>query len=431
MIDPQTIEKCMLGLLLDNPKVMGEVGDLDLADFALDSHRHLLTIIRNLYMEGMEVNLLTLVSELQRRNEMDVVGGAGYVASLTDDAHLMNDARSYVRILKGETKRRQLLALCEVAAARARQGEDADTVLQDLQSGALATQAAGAIVKAQHISELVTPTWEALSAEMEAKGPTLGIPTGIPILDATLGGWRPAELAYVGGLPNRGKTPFALQCMHHAAAKGFGVGVISLEMRSQALMRRLTTIHSGLHAFKLRDPREMSASDRAHAFRSITALGDLPIWFCDQPGLRPNAVASLMRQMHAKGAKAIFIDYLQLIDGQGRDEREAINKVSTSIRDTCKALNISVIALSQLKRRDNDIERPPTLRDLKESSNLEQDCDVCLMIHRPKVDGRYTGNDQIIVEKQREGATGPCDVTFDTRTLTFVDRRPSLADRAA
>ena len=125
--------------------------------------------------------------------------------------------------------------------------------------------------------------------------------------------------------------------------------------------------------------------------------------------------------MHRDGARIIFVDFVQIIHEDGRDRREAINRVSASLRDTCKALNIPFVVASQLARRDADPNRRPTIQDLRESGNLEQDAHNVLLLYRPKdkSTGGWTGEDEIIIDKQREGVTGVVrGVSYDEHSLT-------------
>jgi replicative DNA helicase len=213
--------------------------------------------------------------------------------------------------------------------------------------------------------------------------------------------------------------------MYAAAIKGFGVGCISLEMRSSQLLRRLSILHSGLHAIKFRDVRLMNDSEFKTAKDALFSLGDLPVSVCDQSGLKPAQISSLARKMHAAGAKVIFIDFVQIIHEDGKDRREAINRVSAALRDTCKHLNIPFVVASQLARRDADPNRRPTIQDLRESGNLEQDAHNVLLLFRPKdkSTGDWTGEDEVIIDKQREGVTGIVPVRYDERSLTYIGRQ--------
>ncbi len=139
----------------------------------------------------------------------------------------------------------------------------------------------------------------------------------------------------------------------------------------------------------------MGDLELARAKEGMDALRALPIDICDQSGLKPMQIAALARQMVKDGALAIFLDFVQIIREDGSDRREAINRVSASLRDTCKALNKPFIVASQLARRDANPNRRPTLQDLRESGNLEQDCHNAFFLFRPKDDrGDWNGQDE-------------------------------------
>lgn len=429
MTNPADVEIALLGLMLSDPKAIDEAGPLDVADIYLDSHRRLLTTIRVMHGKGEAVNLVTLLAELNRLNLTSFIGGPAYVAGLTNDAHRGGDVRSYLRILKAEAARRHLVAACQAAIGQAESGDDPNEIVQTLQGSAMGILAQNTTVRPLHISQFVLPAVDDLKRKIESTGDVLGIPTGITSLDTAMGGWQAGELTYVGAYPSRGKSAFMVQAMYCAAKAGFPAGCISLEMRGQNLMQRLAIIQSGLPAYKFRDPREMNESERNHARRSLYALGDLPIQINDLSGLKPGAITSLARQMHSAGAQAIFVDFVQIIHEDGKDRREAINRVSAALRDCCKALGIPFVVLSQLARpRDSNPNRRPTMQDLRESGNLEQDAHNVLLIHRPKdsATGEWTEQDEIIVEKQREGEIGPIPVVYDRRSLTFRPRHEGV-----
>ncbi len=429
-LEVDRVEKALLGLMVSDPEAITSAASLEVGDLFLDSHRTLLTVIRAMDAQGEKVSLITLLAELGRRKLTESLGGAGYISDLTNDAWRGQDPAQYLKIIKKEATRRKVLALCEIMRARAEDGDEPDDIYHDLQTSALEAQTSNAQIRPVSIAEYVLPTWEDMKRQMDHTGDVLGIPTGLSGFDRATTGWREGELTYVGASPGQGKTSFMLQAMHYAASGGFGVGCISLEMRAGQLMRRLTTIESGLQAYKTRDPRELSIPEREHVRRSLFALGDLPIQMCDQSGLKPGQIASLARQMHSRGARIIFVDFVQIIVEEGRDRREAINRVSAALRDTCKILNIPFVVASQLARRTGDPNTPPKMSDLRESGNLEQDAHNVHMLFRPKQDGHWTGQDLILIEKQREGLTGPIEVAYDPASLTFVERN-TKRERAA
>jgi replicative DNA helicase len=416
-------EKTILGAMLLEDSAFIEADTLEPSDMYLDSHRKLLTVMRTMRAGDAAVDLVTLCEELNRRHEMDAVGGIGYVNDLTYGIPRKLNIHSYVKVVKEKAALRSVISLCNVAIARAEDGQSSLEILGDLQSGALAYQAVSDELRAQHISELVVPFWNEITLQMAATNKVLGIPTGISELDESTSGWRDGELTFVGAKPGMGKTSYMLQCMYNAANAGYPVGCISLEMRSNQLMKRLAIMESGIHAGIWRDPRDIPVADRPHARTSAFSLGDLPIWISDQSGLNPRQISALARKMHANGARMIYIDFIQIIEEMGRDRREAINRVSSAIRDTCKALGIPFVVLSQLARGDKDSNRKPTKEDLRESGNLEQDAHNVQLLWREKNEnGLWTGNDLIIIDKAREGEIGHIEVSYDPRSLTYKPR---------
>lgn len=418
-------EKAVLGAMLVDRKAIDAAANLNASDLHLDSHRTILTTIRTMAAQGMNVDTLTVWQELQRKGLSESVGGIVYVTALPDGLPRNYDVRPYVKVLREKSALRSIVTLCDVMRARAEGEEDSAEILHDMQGMALEQQAAAVHVRPSPIAELVLPAWERMKHQREFSGEVLGIPTGIDELDRSTTGWRDGELTYVGALPGRGKTSFLLQSMHSAAARGFGVGCISLEMRSTQLLRRLSIIGSGMHAQKFRDVRTMNVSEFATAKKSLFDLAELPVSICDQSGLKPAQIASLARQQHAAGARVIFIDFVQIIHEDGKDRREAINRVSAALRDTCKHLDIPFVVASQLARRDADPNRRPTIQDLRESGNLEQDAHNVLLLFRPKdkSTGDWTGEDEIIIDKQREGVTGVVPVKYDEKSLSYVGRQ--------
>jgi replicative DNA helicase len=419
-------ETTILGAMLVEPLAIPDAMKLLVADdFALDSHRRIFTAIARLTDAGNPVDIVTVAEEMRRTKELDSINGVAYLASLSDGLPRRLNIESYVRIVRDKSLMRQLMEVCEGGMLSASdQGEEAIDVLNAVTIRLQEISNKSETVKKTHISQLVVPAWEEVKRQREHTGEVLGIPTGIAELDQATSGWRDGEMTYVGALPGRGKTSFMLQCVLNAAREGFGIGVISLEMRSLQLMRRLAILNSRVSAQRWRDPRVMGDMELHKAKQGMFALGDLPIDICDQSGLKPMQISAMARQMVKDGAKAIFVDFVQIIREDGTDRREAINRVSASLRDTCKALNVPFIVASQLARRDANPNRKPTLQDLRESGNLEQDCHNAFFLFRPKDErGEWNGEDEIIIEKQREGFTGIVKAKYDDTTLSYTGRQ--------
>lgn len=419
MIYDEQAERNALGAFLSNPKSLAAAEGFPVSHFFTDAHRGIFTAIRTLASEGQDVNWLSVVQAMGHATT------TAFLMDLSDSVPANFDPRPSLARVREMAQLRNVQALAEAAIQRAQNMDDSADILHDLQSMALQQQAEAVQVRPVHVKELVVGLLDEMRQQRTRSNVIAGIPTGLQGLDEAMGGWRNGELTYVGALPGRGKTSFLLQALYAAAVAGYGVGCISLEMRSRQLMRRLAVLHSNIAAHKFRDAKTMNDSEYRAAKDAAIALGDLPITINDQSGLRPSQIASLARQMHAQGAKAIFVDFVQIIHEDGKDRREAINRVSAALRDTCKQLDIPFIVASQLARRDSDPNRRPTIQDLRESGNLEQDAHNVLLLYRPKdkSNSSWTGEDEVILDKQREGLTGSIPVKYDGESLQYIGRQ--------
>jgi replicative DNA helicase len=122
----------------------------------------------------------------------------------------------------------------------------------------------------------------------------------------------------------------------------------------------------------------------------------------------------------------VFVDFIQIVNESGRSERDAVNKISAGLPKLAKRENVPVVVASQLTRPNNhNVNEKPILFHLRESGNLEQDAHSVLLIYRPMDTNtnEFTGEDQIIIAKQRHGPVGNIPVTYNDRQLTFEARR--------
>jgi replicative DNA helicase len=160
-------------------------------------------------------------------------------------------------------------------------------------------------------------------------------------------------------------------------------------------------------------------------FRETQAVIDTwPLWVNDATSLDIGQLAAHAQMMiRREKIKLIAVDYLQLLKAEAQTRYDRVTKVSESLRELAKYTGVPVIVVSQLSRPEDKKIRPPRPFDLKEAGSIENDAHVIIMPYRPQDrDGHFTGEDLIIVGKQREGPTGSVKVRFSTNTLTFDPR---------
>ncbi|MFN0073360.1 MAG: DnaB-like helicase C-terminal domain-containing protein, partial [Chloroflexota bacterium] len=133
------------------------------------------------------------------------------------------------------------------------------------------------------------------------------------------------------------------------------------------------------------------------------------------------------RRLHAdRPLDLIVIDYLQLINASGSDNRvQEVSEISRSLKGIARELNVPVLALSQLSRAvESRTPKIPMLSDLRESGSIEQDADLVLFIYREDFYDRESekkGIAELHIAKHRNGPTGQINLLFMDRTTRFVD----------
>ena len=189
------------------------------------------------------------------------------------------------------------------------------------------------------------------------------------------------------------------------------------------LGRRFLSAVTPVSASRIRHPGHIAKEDWPRLAAGAAEIVEWPVWFDDSPSLRlPELLARARMFITRMKVKLIVVDYLRLVRADGRDIREQVGNVADALRQLAKAERVPVVLLSQLRRPQN-VNDPPTMIDLKESGDIESHAHVVLLLHVPTgPDGRPTGEDNIIIGKNRNGAKGPIPVTFSPHKLRFCPR---------
>ena len=255
-------------------------------------------------------------------------------------------------------------------------------------------------------------------------------------LDELLGGFQRSDLIIAAGRPSMGKTSLALNIARNAAVDyGACVAIFSLEMARESLVLRLLSSESGVNLSRVRFGLHSEADERK-IMDATGILAEAPIYIDDSPQLRVVEIRSKVRQLyHERGVDLVIIDYLQLIQGEGKKENrvQEISYITRSLKGIARELNVPVIAASQLSRAvEWRASHRPQLSDLRESGSIEQDADIVFFIYRDEV--RYSSQQEweaehpgekspppaeVIIAKHRNGPTGQINLRFIPRLAKF------------
>jgi replicative DNA helicase len=258
----------------------------------------------------------------------------------------------------------------------------------------------------------------------QAGGKLPGLTTGIPALDEKLGGFHRSDLIIVGGRAAMGKTAMLGGMARLAAKSGAPVGVISGEQPVVQMALRNLSAASRIEATKFRTAR-FDESEWTRITGAVSENADLPMWFLDRSAPTVAEVVRVARRWkHKYGIRALYVDYLQRIVGQGDRKHEQVGFVARSLKNLARDLDIPVIALAQVSRGvESRASQVPRMGDLSDSSEIEKEADQVLMIYREGYYDPEAPQDQakVIVEKNRHGPTGFVDVHWNGAVMTFGD----------
>jgi replicative DNA helicase len=319
----------------------------------------------------------------------------------------------------------------------------------------------GAEGKAKSFSEATKEALEMAERALNSGGHLSGITTGLESLNTKGGGLHKSDRIAVAVRPGMGKSALGTNIAFSAAKRfqqdiedgieveksaGAGAALFSLEMSADQLATRILAGQSGISSENLRMGKISRQAFRELA-RAAAELQSLPLYIDDTPGLTIAALRTRARRLkRQKGIGLIVVDYIQLLQGSGRNSNDnrvqEISEISRGLKQLAKELNVPVIGLSQLSRAVEQREdKRPQLSDLRESGSIEQDADIVLFIYRedyylaakqPSDDhpdfaawqeqmARAYGRAEVIVAKQRHGATGKIHLKFDSRITKFSD----------
>jgi replicative DNA helicase len=429
------LEKNILGsLLIDKNALPLVIGLLNEDVFYDLKHKKIFSTIKSMFDKHIAIDITTIAQKLQGDKAMDEVGGAYYLSKLTDNIVHTNHLNTHIEMVVELYKKRQAyLTLIQKSSEFLHPDTESLDSISSLISKLLGLQEFGNIYE-QTIDQIVMQV--ITKRDMANKGELLGFDTGFTELNSTIGGWCAPDMVVVAARPGAGKTAFMLSSVYHLAiVKSVSTAIFSLEMSSEQLVERLESISSQVPLKRLR-MNILNDYEKEVVMKADDQIIQAPIYIDDTGGLNISqlrAKATILKQKY--GIKVIFIDYLQLMSGQGKSNQNREQEVSTisrNIKALAKELGVPIIALSQLSRRvEERADKIPQLSDLRESGSIEQDADIVVMLMRPEyyemqesveIKGKeYHPNGLVIckVEKNRHGITTNIPLRFIGETITI------------
>jgi len=415
-------EESVLAACLASPSAIGAVGEiLQPSDFYRTGHGYIYKAIVGLYGNGGDVDPVTLAAELQRQGLLDEVGGRAYIHSLLDTLPVAGNAKQYAEIVRAASLQRSLVSVgTQIAELGYSRGEPqslmekAEELLYNVRRDDHAREGV-------EVKDLVPATQRRV--EDARKGiKVCGHSTTFSSVDDLVGGFAPGTLILLAARPSVGKSSMCINILQRMATDHY-VALFSLEMNRREIMDRMLCSAARVSLTKLRTGT-IDDDEQGRLLSALYRLENLQ-FHIDDSDISMTALRSKVRRlaMHRK-LDLVAVDYLQLMGDENRHESRnyELAEISRGMKQLAREFNLPVLCLSQLSRPPKELAHTPRpkLSDLRDSGALEQDADQVLFLHRP--DEPVNPNKvTLIVGKNRNGAIGEVDLTFEASYTRFSD----------
>ncbi|MCH7669038.1 MAG: replicative DNA helicase [Acidobacteria bacterium] len=422
-------EESVLGaVLLSSEAINTALEKLHSEDFYHPSHQLIFEAITSLFDANEPIDAVTVAEQLRRSDSLDKIGGIGFLTKLLDSVPVASSIDYYAGIVEEHALRRRLMNAGGQVAGYANEMElPLNEVLDLAEQSVYAVSDRRVGSGLALIDPVLGQAVELAELRHQQGGDVTGISTGYLDIDKKLGGFNKSNLIILAARPGMGKTALALNIAQNVGTSGLPVAVFSLEMSREEIVTRMLCAAGRIDSQKLRTG-QLTDNDFTKLSRAANELYKKPIYVDDSPGLTVTEIRAKARRLARRpGLSLIVVDYIQLMQGSGAENRQQeISEISRNLKSLARELEVPVLALSQLNRAlESREDRRPRLGDLRESGAIEQDADIVMFIYRNEYyhpeDMETRGTAELIISKHRQGSVGVIHMTFFPEFTLFGD----------
>lgn len=436
-------EQAVLGCVLidEDEAQVAILSELKEESFYSTAHKKIFSAMYAIYSSSRPVDFITLTEELEKKEQLNDIGGINYITTLTNVVPSAANFKHYLEIVKKDSVLRRLIKASEKIIENSFGGEDKETALTFAEKSIFDIADKEDSSNLSHIEIALTSVIEKFEAIQKDPSGVKGVPTGFYALDKITNGLQKSDLILLAARPAVGKTSFAMNIINNAAIGGAKCAVFAMEMPKEQLAQRAlcsTAFVSMEKALK----GELNIKEWEALWEANKKLSNASIFIDDSSLNTPVQILSKCRRLkREKGLDLVMIDYLQLMSSGSKNKesrQQEVSEMSRTLKVAARELNVPIILLSQLSRAvESRKGGKPILSDLRESGAIEQDADIVMFIHNPDLynDGEdplkpKQGIVELIIAKHRNGALNNIKLKFISEHTTFVDLNKDSNNRS-
>ncbi len=413
--------------MIDHIAVEKVVNLLKYDDFYYEANKEIYDSIKQIHLQNIPVDAVTVFEELKKRGKIDYVGGFEYLATLTENIITSKNVEAYCNIIREKSTLRKLIdASQEIIEKGYKENDDVQRIIELAESRIFSISQNRSINSFSEIKEVLMTVFNQLEERAKSGGNLTGLTTGYTDLDRMTSGLQKSDLILLAARPSMGKTALALNIAMNTVKTGSSVALFSLEMSKEQYVQRIISMESMVDSSKLRTGN-LEDEDWTRLIDTMSLISSYDVYIDDTPSVSLFEMMSKCRRLKIeKGLDLIIVDYLQLMSDGGRNDnrQQEISNISRGLKALARELSCPVMALSQLSRAPElRTDHRPIMSDLRESGAIEQDADVVMMLYRDeyyhKEESEKKGITEVIITKQRNGPVGTVELAWIAQYTKF------------
>ena len=419
-------EKSILGCLLidsgDYDATEEIMTTLAIQDFYSDENKKFFQVMKALFDKGIKIDIVSVSDLFERQGEK-----FDYMSKLIEFSNIIPsnaNYKYYLKLVKDYSNLRKTENVCRLGADLIKSGKKADAVISVLQDELTKVTEGSLVAECEQIGDSTEIAFEKIKKRANGEYDEFGLETGFKCLDKCLWGLQKSDLVIVAARAGVGKTAFALNVISHAGLdNNKKIAFFSLEMPKSQIVERLFSLNAEVPNFDLK------AGNLGNKFKTVenikNALVESKIFIDDDS---TNTIQSMTlkakRLKRREGLDLIVVDYLQFIKPQEKSGNrfQDVGEIARGLKGMARELNVPVIALCQLNRQLDNEDREPTLADLRESGEIENNADIVMFLHSKSGRAEELKNIDLIIGKFRNGALKTIRMTYKGDCFKFSEK---------
>lgn len=439
-IPPQSteLESLVLGAVMLEKDVISKIIPILQPDcFYVEANRKVYEAQLDLFKRSQPIDIITVVEKLKSQGTLEEVGGAYYVTDLTSKVASSANIEYHSRIILQKYISREIIRISSVLTAKAfDDSNDVFDLVDELVKFGMSITDEIHKGKTKDLYLQVNEFIKQIEAAQSSDEHLIGVPTGLHEIDSNIQGFIDSNLIVVAARPGMGKTTLVVQCIaYQVVALKKKILLFTLEMSSTEIIRKLVSNISGVDSESIKSGN-LSEQEWQRVFRATDLIQQSVFIIDDTGGLTYVELSAKAKSYFSKTKfDVMYVDYLQLMKSPREDNHHnkstQVGKASNELKSLAKNLHVPVVALSQLNRSvENNQNKIPSLSDLRESGEIEQDADIVLFVYRPEYyfpDGKdeegnsFNGLAQVICSKHRDGRLFKTNLKFMGQFSRFMN----------